>query len=78
MRKNKLYSVTYVPKERQKPYTVEQRDKNINKVKHVKEETEYFYGDSPTCYVTPQLRAAACQVRLSDGSKGLPDSVLAV
>jgi hypothetical protein len=25
--------------------------------------------------VTPQLRVAACQVRLSDDSKGLPDSV---
>ncbi len=28
--------------------------------------------------VTPQLRAAARQVELADGSKGLPDSVSAV
>ncbi len=37
-----------------------------------------FPGNSEEQVVTPQLRAAARQVELADGSKGLPDSVSAV
>jgi hypothetical protein len=50
MRKNKLYSVTYTPKERQNPYEVIQWDKDVNKVKHTEGWTEYFYGEGPTCH----------------------------
>jgi hypothetical protein len=50
MRKNKLYSVTYTPEERQKPYEVKQWDEDVNEVKHTKEWTEHFYGESPTYY----------------------------
>jgi hypothetical protein len=50
MKKNKLYSVTYAPEERQKPYEVIQWDKDVNEVKHTEGWTEHFYGESPTCH----------------------------
>ncbi len=41
-------------------------------------ENEAEYMECINDEVTPQLRAAARQVELADGSKGLPDSVSVV
>jgi len=50
MRKNKLYSVAYTPKHRQKPYKVTQWDEDVNQVKYIKEWTESDYMDGITVY----------------------------
>jgi hypothetical protein len=48
MKKKKLYSVTFIPNRRQKPYEVEQCDEDVNRVAHVAEWTESDYMDGIT------------------------------
>ena len=50
MKKNKLYSVVYIPDHKQQPYISSQQDTDVNKVWYRKAWTESDYIDGITRY----------------------------